>query len=291
MQFFDKTKPHGHLQISKRFPDGSEELVFDDHNVITSGLGQSIAQFMSVDCSEDPCTPTTRVLLNPNPKHAGHGSAGSNNNQRMSNALSESGEGTFLKNRTRSTEPAAPPLSKLSPCNVRNYLMKSWQVGTGASGVTESISTTQLGGALTDEQYGGPGRSVALQKEVLTIWENEFIQGADNQVMCKVENTNTAGSGIIHIMVLDENTANGTVLNEIGLFTWNPFTKFEIIQTKSDAVLPTPMGDPRGERPSAPINIERPGHLLGAYRQFSDIAKEDYFSLIFRWTINFTENC
>ena len=84
MQFFDKTKPHGHLQISKRFPDGSEELVFDDHNVITSGLGQSIAQFMSVDCSEDPCIPTTRVLLNPNPKGAGHGSAGSNNNQRMS---------------------------------------------------------------------------------------------------------------------------------------------------------------------------------------------------------------
>jgi len=84
MQFFDKAKPHGHLQISKRFPDGSEELVFDDHNVITSGLGQSIAQFMSVDCSEDPCVPATRALLHANPRASQRGSAGSNNNQRMS---------------------------------------------------------------------------------------------------------------------------------------------------------------------------------------------------------------
>ena len=29
----------GHLTIIKRFPDGEEEVVFDDHNVIVSGMG------------------------------------------------------------------------------------------------------------------------------------------------------------------------------------------------------------------------------------------------------------
>ena len=29
----------GHLTISKRFPDGAEEVVFDDHNIIVSGMG------------------------------------------------------------------------------------------------------------------------------------------------------------------------------------------------------------------------------------------------------------
>jgi len=31
--------PVGHLQIFKRYEDGVEELYFDDHNVITSGMG------------------------------------------------------------------------------------------------------------------------------------------------------------------------------------------------------------------------------------------------------------
>jgi hypothetical protein len=31
--------PTGHLQISKLYENGEEEIVFDDHNVITSGMG------------------------------------------------------------------------------------------------------------------------------------------------------------------------------------------------------------------------------------------------------------
>lgn len=37
----------GHLTIHKRFPDGTEELVFDDHNVIVSGLSVGLSMFFT----------------------------------------------------------------------------------------------------------------------------------------------------------------------------------------------------------------------------------------------------
>jgi len=39
MQQRDNLDPSGHLEIYKVYEDGTEELVFDDHNVITSGMG------------------------------------------------------------------------------------------------------------------------------------------------------------------------------------------------------------------------------------------------------------
>ena len=33
----------GHLNISKRFPDGTEEVIFDDHNIIVSGMGVGLS--------------------------------------------------------------------------------------------------------------------------------------------------------------------------------------------------------------------------------------------------------
>jgi hypothetical protein len=43
----DKLGIKGHLTISKVFPDGAEELVFDDKNVIVSGFGWSLAYLFS----------------------------------------------------------------------------------------------------------------------------------------------------------------------------------------------------------------------------------------------------
>jgi hypothetical protein len=37
----------GHLSISKVFKDGKEELVFDDHNIITNGMGFTLAKLFS----------------------------------------------------------------------------------------------------------------------------------------------------------------------------------------------------------------------------------------------------
>ena len=38
----------GHLQIAKAHKDGSEEIVFDDHNIIVSGMGLGLAQLFSL---------------------------------------------------------------------------------------------------------------------------------------------------------------------------------------------------------------------------------------------------
>jgi hypothetical protein len=39
----DRLKITGHLQIAKLYKNGEEDIVFDDHNVITSGLGVGLA--------------------------------------------------------------------------------------------------------------------------------------------------------------------------------------------------------------------------------------------------------
>ena len=53
MDIYDKLHPVGHLQIIKKHNStGEEEVVFDEDNLICSGLGQSMAQFMSYDCKK-----------------------------------------------------------------------------------------------------------------------------------------------------------------------------------------------------------------------------------------------
>ena len=47
MDVNDKIKAVGHLEIIKVHKDGTEELLFEDQNVICGGLGQSIAQWMT----------------------------------------------------------------------------------------------------------------------------------------------------------------------------------------------------------------------------------------------------
>lgn len=41
----------GHLTISKVFPGGKEEIVFDDHNIIVSGMGVSLAHLFALSGS------------------------------------------------------------------------------------------------------------------------------------------------------------------------------------------------------------------------------------------------
>jgi hypothetical protein len=43
MNFIEDLGINGHLTISKLFKDGSEELIFDDHNIIVSGMGVGLA--------------------------------------------------------------------------------------------------------------------------------------------------------------------------------------------------------------------------------------------------------
>ena len=59
MDFKDKLKITGHVEILKIDNQTKKvEVVYEDPNVITGGLGRSIAQFMSTpDCTTVPCDP------------------------------------------------------------------------------------------------------------------------------------------------------------------------------------------------------------------------------------------
>jgi len=43
----DTIKPHGFLEISKVYPNGTEELVFDEKNAITSGMAVGLSHLFS----------------------------------------------------------------------------------------------------------------------------------------------------------------------------------------------------------------------------------------------------
>jgi hypothetical protein len=46
--FLEDLDIKGHLQITKCYQDGSQEIVFDDHNIIVSGMGLGLAQMFSL---------------------------------------------------------------------------------------------------------------------------------------------------------------------------------------------------------------------------------------------------
>lgn len=50
----DSLDIHGHLEISKVFPDGNEEVVFADHNIIVSGMSLGLAHLFSLSTSSSP---------------------------------------------------------------------------------------------------------------------------------------------------------------------------------------------------------------------------------------------
>lgn len=46
--FLENLDIKGHLQISKHYKNGEQEVVFDDHNIIVSGMGVGLAQMFSL---------------------------------------------------------------------------------------------------------------------------------------------------------------------------------------------------------------------------------------------------
>jgi len=46
--FLEDLDIKGHLQITKCFANGEQEVVFDDHNIIVSGMGLGLAQMFSL---------------------------------------------------------------------------------------------------------------------------------------------------------------------------------------------------------------------------------------------------
>lgn len=52
MKFFDYIKPKGHLQISKLYKNGNEEVIFDEDNVIVSGFGVGLSYLFTLSGSQ-----------------------------------------------------------------------------------------------------------------------------------------------------------------------------------------------------------------------------------------------
>lgn len=93
MNFSDKIRATGHLQIIKKDSvTGKEEVLFEDHNVITGGLGRSIAQFMALSSCEDidRCDPVMKDKPLNAPPTAGYATGGSPMSTRLPTDQKES---------------------------------------------------------------------------------------------------------------------------------------------------------------------------------------------------------
>lgn len=49
--FLEELDIHGHLTISKVYPNKTEEVIFDDHNIIVSGMGVALAHMFALSGS------------------------------------------------------------------------------------------------------------------------------------------------------------------------------------------------------------------------------------------------
>ena len=182
----ERLNPKGYLEIIKRYNDGTSEVVMSDHNVITVGMGQTLAEMFSIT--------------------------------------------DFAK-------------------SIENFSIAYFQVGTGSA--TMASSLTGLTTPLTVANYG---------ETELDIHTHKRAGSASNMAFARINPAyinKSSETKVTFSLVLDENTANGKDIKEIGLFSKNPFAH-------SDEV-----------------------SYMVAYRSFAALSKGEGFSLIFRWTLQF----
>ena len=204
----------------------------------------------------------------------------------MNITLLNLGEGSFPDDRYRSRPTVR------DKCDIAPYQISYFQVGSGASGVPETSGVFSLGSPLSDAQYGSIGRSVEPGAAMLYLTEGVPLTKQD---FITIANQGVLGaSSFVSVILLDEQTANGQTLNEVGLFVDNPFlaTSETGEQDGVKQVAPIRAGNLLGQENSgggeSRITTEAPGRLLAAYRHIPSIQKEDFFSLLIRWSINFS---
>lgn len=178
-------------------------------------------------------------------------------------------------------------------CNLKHYQISKYQVGVGASGTTATSSVVGLVSPLSYEDYGGDLKSVQLDTAALYSESNVMISEAETFGI--LSRTGKGTSSMTHIWLMDEETANGQRIDEAGLFVENPYLKSKEATSDVNSLQISLLGDTGSDsQPESDADTEEviyaPGHLLCAYKQFSPIYKENYFSLLFRWKITFLQN-
>jgi hypothetical protein len=167
-------------------------------------------------------------------------------------------------------------------CRMFHYQLSHFQVGQGASGITPTSSVVSLVAPLTVPGYGA-NSLVSVNLESNTLWSEESIPIA-NQIFGKLQQQGVIGNKLVSLWLLDEETANNTTLDEAGLFVRNPYIKTSEV---GGSVSPDLISDPDDDPVETYVDDYEPGRLLAAYKQFTPIVKENYFALLFRWSIDF----
>ena len=147
--------------------------------------------------------------------------------------------------------------------SITDFHLDAFQLGVCGAGVAspEPSGTYQLSGALTAiDQYAGNSSNLLVEERSQLIPTG--VGKIDDVVFGVIpfsHVTRVNDTSVRYTIVLDEDACNdlSRPLDEIGLFMKNIF----------------------GRNP-----IES---ILVAYRKFTGIDKNDEFSLVFRWTINF----
>ena len=141
---------------------------------------------------------------------------------------------------------------------ITDYAVDRFQAGTGGSTGLAVSGTRALGTVLTGAQYGSE-----TNLEIRNHYRYDS-HDANNQsdsreafaIIPKTRRTMIGDHSVRYTLVLDENTANGRDLDELGLFMKNPHGFAENTS------------------------------ILVAYKYFTAISKTSAFGLIFRWTLN-----
>ena len=142
--------------------------------------------------------------------------------------------------------------------NVEEYQLTYFKIGTGGSTGLQVSTTNDLGGPLNQAAYGNGLIDIDVHNLVANGAVNSAAGGTTTFAVVphayikRITNTKCMWQ-----LVIDEQSANGSELDEVGLFCKNPYRT-------------TPEGS-----------------LLCAYRYFTPIAKTDSFILVIRWTIDF----
>ena len=147
----------------------------------------------------------------------------------------------------------APPTA-----NVEEYQLTYFKIGTGGSEGLQVSTTNDLGSPLAQDEYGNGLIDIDVHNLVANGAVNSAAGGTTTFAVVphayikRITNTKCMWQ-----LVIDEQSANGSELDEVGLFCKNPYRT-------------TPEGS-----------------LLCAYRYFTPIVKTYSFILVIRWTIDF----
>lgn len=147
----------------------------------------------------------------------------------------------------------APPTA-----NVEEYQLTYFKIGTAGTTDLQVSTTNDLGAPLTQAEYGNGlidvdvHNLVANGAVITSPGGTTTFATIPHAYIKRITNTKCMWQ-----IIIDEQSANGLTLNEVGLYCKNPY------RTTTD------------------------GSLLCAYRYFTPIAKTDSFILVIRWTIDF----